>query len=89
MYPILHDVLPDYGVATLADLACGLGLRKQYAWLLWRGEVALNLERLRRIHETFGVPVEVLMQVTCATPPKRQGRKPRERLPSTPPKEDV
>jgi antitoxin component HigA of HigAB toxin-antitoxin module len=75
---VLREILPDYGVATLTDLARGLGLRKQYAWLLWHGKIALSLELLRRIHETFGVPVEVLMQVTRATPAKRRGRQPQK-----------
>jgi transcriptional regulator with XRE-family HTH domain len=85
---VLREVLPDYGVATLTELARGLGLPKQYAWLLWHGKIALSLELLRRIHDTFGVPVEVLMQVTRATPPQRRGRKPREDRPSTPPTEE-
>jgi antitoxin component HigA of HigAB toxin-antitoxin module len=80
---VLREVLPDYGCRTLMDLARGLGLRKQYAWLLWHGKIALSLELLRRIHETFGVPVEVLAQITRATPEKRRGRRP-----STPPKEE-
>jgi transcriptional regulator with XRE-family HTH domain len=73
---VLREVLPDYGVATLTALARGLGLRKQYAWLLWHGKIALSLDLLRRIHETFGVPVEVLMHVERAEPAKRRGRKP-------------
>jgi transcriptional regulator with XRE-family HTH domain len=73
---LLREILPDYGVATLTELARGLGLRKQYAWLLWHGKIALSLDLLRRIHETFGVPVEVLMQITRATPAKRRGRHP-------------
>jgi plasmid maintenance system antidote protein VapI len=77
---VLREVLPDYGCRTLTDLARGLGLPKQYAWLLWHGKIALSMDMARRIHETFGVPVEVLMQVTRATPEKRRGRRP-----STPP----
>jgi antitoxin component HigA of HigAB toxin-antitoxin module len=73
---VLKEVLPDYGCPTLMDLARGLGLRKQYAWLLWHGKIALSLDMARRIHETFGVPVEVLMQITRITPPKRRGRHP-------------
>jgi antitoxin component HigA of HigAB toxin-antitoxin module len=75
---VLREVLPDYGVATMMDLARGLGLRKQYAWLVWHGKVGLSLEMLRRIHETFNVPIEVLMQVTRATPAKRRGRLPQK-----------
>jgi transcriptional regulator with XRE-family HTH domain len=73
---VLKEVLPDYGCPSLMDLARGIGLRKQYAWLLWHGKIALSLDMARRIHEAFGVPVEVLMQVTRATPPKRRGRHP-------------
>jgi hypothetical protein len=73
---VLKDVLPDYGCHTLMELARGVGVRKQYAWLLWHGKIALSVDLVRRIHEAFGVPVEVLLQVTRATPPKRRGRKP-------------
>jgi antitoxin component HigA of HigAB toxin-antitoxin module len=75
---VLKEVLPDYGCPTMMDLTRGLGLRKQYAWLLWHGKIALSLEMLRRIHEAFGVPVEVLAQVTRATPAKRRGRLPQK-----------
>jgi antitoxin component HigA of HigAB toxin-antitoxin module len=78
---VLREVLPDYGCRTLMDLARGLGLRKQYAWLLWHGKIALSLDMLRRIHEAFGVPVEVLAQITRETPEKRRGRLPREGRP--------
>jgi transcriptional regulator with XRE-family HTH domain len=85
---VLREVLPDYGCRTLTDLARGLGLPKQYAWMLWHGKVALSLELLRRIHDVFGVPVEVLAHVERATPAKRRGRKPRESRESPPPAED-
>jgi antitoxin component HigA of HigAB toxin-antitoxin module len=75
---VLKEVLPDYGCRTLMDLARGIGVRKQYAWLLWHGKIALSLDMARRIHETFGVPLEVLLQVTRATPPKRRGRLPQK-----------
>jgi transcriptional regulator with XRE-family HTH domain len=86
---VLREVLPDYGCHTLTELSRGLGLPKQYAWLLWHGKIALSLELLRRIHDTFRVPVEVLTQVTRATPEKRRGRKPRAGRPSTSPEEDA
>jgi plasmid maintenance system antidote protein VapI len=79
---VLKEVLPDYGCPSLMDLARGIGVRKQYAWLLWHGKIALSLDMARRIHEAFKVPVEVLMQITRKTPPKRRGRHPQ------PPKED-
>lgn len=73
---VLREVLPDYGCRTLTDLARGLGLPKQYTWLLWHGKIALSLDMARRIHETFSVPAEVLLQVTRETPEKRRGRLP-------------
>jgi plasmid maintenance system antidote protein VapI len=73
---VLKEVLPDYGCHTLTDLARGVGLPKQYAWLMWHGKIALSVEMVRRIHAAFGVPVEVLLQVERATPAKRRGRKP-------------
>jgi antitoxin component HigA of HigAB toxin-antitoxin module len=79
---VLKEVLPDYGCPSLMDLARGIGVRKQYAWLLWHGKIALSLDMARRIHEAFKVPVEVLMQITRKTPAKRRGRHPQ------PPKED-
>jgi antitoxin component HigA of HigAB toxin-antitoxin module len=76
---VLKEVLPQYGCPSLTALAHGIGLRKQYAWLLWHGKIALSLDMLRRIHERFGVPVEVLAQVTRQTPEKRRGRHPLKR----------
>ncbi len=75
---VLKELLPGYRCPTLMDLARGIGVRKQYAWLLWHGKIALSLDMARRVHETFGVPVEVLMQITRATPPKRRGRQPQK-----------
>jgi plasmid maintenance system antidote protein VapI len=75
---VLREVLPDYGCRTLTDLARGVSVRKQYAWLLWHGKIDLSVDMVRRIRDAFGVPVEVLLQVTRATPPKRRGRHPRE-----------
>ena len=75
---VLKEVLPDYGCRTLMDLARGIGVRKQYAWLLWHGKIALSVDMVRRIREAFGVPVDVLLQITRATPPKRRGRLPQK-----------
>jgi antitoxin component HigA of HigAB toxin-antitoxin module len=75
---VLKEVLPDYGCPSLMDLARGIDVRKQYAWLLWHGKIALSLDMLRRIHAAFNVPVEVLMQITRVTPPKRRGRLPQK-----------
>jgi antitoxin component HigA of HigAB toxin-antitoxin module len=78
---VLKEVLPEYGCPTMMDLARGLGVRKQYAWLMWHGKIALSLDMLRRIHEAFEVPVEVLAQVTRKTPEKRRGRRPQQDRP--------
>jgi antitoxin component HigA of HigAB toxin-antitoxin module len=75
---VLKEVLPDYGCPTMMDLARGLGLRKQYAWLMWHGKIALSVDMARRLHDAFGAPGEVLLQITRATPAKRRGRLPRE-----------
>jgi hypothetical protein len=48
---------------------------------MWHGKIALSLDMVRRVHQAFGVPLEVLLQITRATPPKRRGRLPRERRP--------
>jgi transcriptional regulator with XRE-family HTH domain len=86
---VLKEVLPEYGCPSLTDLARGIGLRKQYAWLLWHGKIALSLDMLRRIHERFHVPVEVLAQVTRETPEKRRGRHPlKGREPKAEPRPD-
>ena len=87
----LRDLLPQYGVPSIAELCQRLGLRKQYAWLLWHGTIALSADMLRRLHGELGVPLEALLQVERATPAKRRGRKPLRQAPkgrpSTPPKE--
>jgi transcriptional regulator with XRE-family HTH domain len=85
----LRDLLPAYGITSIAELCQRLGLRKQYAWLLWHGQIALSSDMMRRLHGELGVPLEALMQVERATPAKRRGRKPLrpppKSRPSTPP----
>lgn len=87
----LRDLLPQYGIASIAELCQCLGLRKQYAWLLWHGKIALSSDMLRRLHGELGVPLEALLRVERAEPAKRRGRKPLrlrpKGRPSTPPKE--
>lgn len=89
----LRDLLPQYGIPSIAALCQRLGLRKQYAWLLWHGTIALSSDMMRRLHGELGVPLEALMQVERAKPAKRRGRKPMrqspKRRPSTPPPEEV
>jgi hypothetical protein len=88
----LRDLLPQYGIPSIAALRQRLGLTKQYAWLLWHGKIALSSDMLRRFHGELDVPVDALLKVERAEPAKRRGRKPlRQRPkshPSTPPKED-
>jgi transcriptional regulator with XRE-family HTH domain len=88
----LRDLLPQYGIPSIAELCQRLGLRKQYAWLLWHGKIALSSDMMRRLHAELGIPLEALMQVERAEPAKRRGRKPLRRpsksRPSTPPEED-
>jgi transcriptional regulator with XRE-family HTH domain len=89
----LRDLLPHYGIPSIAELRRRLGLTKQYAWLLWHGKIALSSDMLRRFHGEVGIPVDALLQVERAEPAKRRGRKPlRARAkgrPSTPPQEDA
>jgi transcriptional regulator with XRE-family HTH domain len=77
----LRDLLPQYGISSIAALRHRLGLTKQYAWLLWHGKIALSSDVMRRLHGEFDIPFETLMQVERATPAKKRGRKPlRQRL---------
>jgi transcriptional regulator with XRE-family HTH domain len=72
----LRDLLPQYGIPSIAALRQRLGLTKQYAWLLWHGKIALSSDMMRRLHGELGVPLEALMRVERAKPAKRRGRKP-------------
>ncbi len=89
----LRDLLPQYGIPSIAAFCQRLGLRKQYAWLLWHGTIALSADMMRRLHGELGVPLDALLQVERAQPAKRRGRKPLhpppKGHPSTPPKEDA
>ena len=72
----LRDLLPHYGVPSIAELRRRLGLTKQYAWLLWHGKIGLSSDMMRRLHGELGISLEALMQVERAQPAKRRGRKP-------------
>jgi len=72
----LRDLLPQYGVPSIAELRRRLDLTKQYAWLLWHGKIALSADMMRRLHGELGIPLEPLMQVERAEPAKRRGRPP-------------
>jgi transcriptional regulator with XRE-family HTH domain len=78
---ILGDLLPQYGITSIAELRRRLGLTKQYAWMLWHGKIALSNDMLRRLHKELGLPLETLIQVERATPAKRRGRPPRHQHP--------
>ena len=77
----LRDLLPHYGLPSIVALRHRFGLRKQYAWLLWHGTIALSAAMLRRLHGELGIPPEVLLQVERAKPAKRRGRKPLQARP--------
>jgi hypothetical protein len=77
----LRDLLPQHGIPSIAELRRRLGLRKQYAWLLWHGTIGLSSDMMRRLHDELGIPFEALMQVERATPAKRRGRKPQHAAP--------
>ena len=78
----LKDLLPQYGITSIAELRQRLGLTKQYAWMLWHGKIALSSDMLRRLHGELGLPLEALIQVERATPAKRRGRPPRRQHPT-------
>jgi transcriptional regulator with XRE-family HTH domain len=80
----LRDLLPHYGITSIAELRRRLTLTKQYAWLLWHGKIGLSADMLRRLHGELGVPLEVLMQVERAQPAKRRGRPPQRRTQEAP-----
>jgi transcriptional regulator with XRE-family HTH domain len=77
---ILGELLPQYGIASIAELRQRLGLTKQYAWMLWHGKIALSSDMLRRLHGELGIPLEALIQVERAQPAKRRGRPPQRQL---------
>jgi hypothetical protein len=80
----LRDLLPQYGIPSIAELRRRLGLRKQYAWLLWHGKIALSADMMRRLHGELGIPLEALMQIERAEPAKPRGRKPTQPPPEEP-----
>jgi transcriptional regulator with XRE-family HTH domain len=85
---LLRDLLPQYGIPSMAKLCQRTGLTKQHAWLLWHGTIALSADMMRRLHAALDIPLEALMQVERAVPAKPPGRKPRrstrQSRPSTP-----
>ena len=56
----LRDLLPQYGIPSIAAFCQRLGLRKQYAWLLWHGTIALSADMMRRLHGELGIPLDAL-----------------------------
>jgi transcriptional regulator with XRE-family HTH domain len=77
----LRDLLPHYGIPSIAALRQRLGLTKQYAWLLWHGKIALSSDMMRRLHGELDIPLEALVQIERETPAKRRGRKPLHQRP--------
>lgn len=74
---LLRELLPQYGLTSIAELRQRLGLTKQYAWMLWHGKIALSADMMRRLHLELRIPLEALIQVERAEPAKRRGRPPK------------
>jgi hypothetical protein len=85
---ILRDLLNQHGVTTIEAFWRGLGVTKQYGWLLWHGKIGLSGPMIKRMHETFDIPLEELVLVEREIPPKRRGpkQKPQPRKPEFHPK---
>jgi hypothetical protein len=62
-----------------------LGMRRQYAWLLWHSKIALSWDMAQRLHQEFGISFEELGQVEREIPAKPRGRPPKP-LPTETPK---
>jgi plasmid maintenance system antidote protein VapI len=98
---VLQELLRAHGVSTLKEFYTRLGVRKQYAWLLWHSKIALSWDMAQRLHREFGISFEEMEQVERETPAKPRGRPPRrppeetpkrrqrrrQRPPETPPEE--
>jgi transcriptional regulator with XRE-family HTH domain len=54
-----RDLLPQYGITSIAALQQRLGLTKRYAWLLWHGKVALSADMMRRLRAELGIPLDL------------------------------
>jgi transcriptional regulator with XRE-family HTH domain len=83
---ILRELLRQHGVTTIEAFWRRLGVTKQYGWLLWHGKIGLSGAMIKRIHDTFEIPLEELVLVERATPPKRRG--PQRKPPRQSPEED-
>ena len=70
---ILRELLRQHGVTRIEEFWRRLGVTKQYGWLLWHGKIGLSGPMIKRIHETFEIPLEELVQVERATPPRQRG----------------
>jgi hypothetical protein len=82
---VLQELLRAHGVRTLKEFYTRLGMRKQYAWLLWHSKIALSWEMAQRLHREFGISFDELGQVERETPAKPRGRPPKP-LPTEMPK---
>jgi hypothetical protein len=74
---ILRELLRQHGVTTIEAFWRRLGVTKQYGWLLWHGKIGLSGPMIKRIHETFGIPLKELVQVEREIPAQRRGPRPR------------
>jgi transcriptional regulator with XRE-family HTH domain len=69
----LRDVFHDYGI-TQAALAQRVGMKPQYAHLLWHGQRKLGAKLAKRIHEAYGIPLTDLLFPESARAARRQRR---------------
>jgi hypothetical protein len=74
---ILRYLLQARGIPTIKVLCDRLDLKKQYAWMLWHGKVALSQDMMRRFHVELGIPFETLFEVERVIPAKKRGRPPK------------
>ena len=82
---ILRELLRQHNVTTIEAFWRRLGVTKQYGWLLWHGKIGLSGPMIKRIHDTFGIPLEDLVLVERETPARRRGPRPK---PGKPPAEE-
>jgi hypothetical protein len=67
----LRDILPTYGIATIAAFARQAAMSHQQCWNLWHGYAGVGTRMMQRLHDRLGLPLDVLLQITPPTPPPR------------------
>lgn len=57
----LRAVLQAYGIVRSIDLSTRLGMKRQYAFMLWHGQRRLGHRLGKRIADEFGIPLTYLL----------------------------